>query len=61
MIACDRCEEWFHPACLNINLSGEIEMNSHLIFCLDCLDYFHKEYNYYPEREYEKLVEDQKA
>ena len=36
-------------------------MNSHLIFCFDCLDYIHKEYNYYPEKAYEKLVEDQKA
>lgn len=33
-------------------------MNSHLIFCFDCLDYIHKEYNYYPEKAYEKLVED---
>ena len=58
MVECDRCENWFHPACLNLQIYGEIEINLHLIFCFDCLDYIHKEYNYFPEKEYDKKVEE---
>lgn len=56
MIECDRCSNWFHPKCLNLEGYDEIEMNQHLIFCFECLKYYHKEFDYYPEKDYEKSL-----
>ena len=36
MVECEECHDWFHPACLGINIMDECELNSMFILCVDC-------------------------
>lgn len=36
MIACDVCEEWFHAACLNINLTEIADIANFPFTCPAC-------------------------
>jgi hypothetical protein len=36
MIACDKCEEWFHAECFNINLLEIVDIEHFPFLCKSC-------------------------
>lgn len=44
MIECDRCASWYHPACINLDITNEVEINNNHILCNKCLDEYTKDY-----------------
>ena len=44
MIECDRCSEWYHPKCINTNITNEIEINNNHILCFRCMQEYQEDY-----------------
>lgn len=44
MIECDRCREWFHPKCINAEITNEIEINNNHVLCFNCKEEYEKDY-----------------
>jgi len=44
MIECDRCAKWYHPQCINVEITNELELNNNHILCKKCTDEYTKDY-----------------
>lgn len=44
MIECDRCAKWYHPQCINVDITNEVEINNNHILCNRCTDEYTKDY-----------------
>lgn len=44
MIECDRCAKWYHPQCINVNITNEVEINNNHVLCNRCSDEYTKDY-----------------
>lgn len=44
MIECDRCAKWYHPQCISVNITNEVEINNNHILCNKCTDEYTKDY-----------------
>lgn len=44
MIECDRCAKWYHPQCINVNITNEIEINNNHVLCNRCTEEYTKDY-----------------
>ena len=44
MIECDRCGKWYHPQCINVDITNEVEINNNHILCKKCTEEYTKDY-----------------